>query len=112
MSWLNILGCTITLVGCTVYGYVRQVRLWRTTCPCIELRCSATSGAPAILATMRLYSTLDALDVQYCVAFPRCLVAVSLVLRWQVLGQKAAQDPIPPKEAEQQPLINSPKSGP
>lgn len=25
MSWLNIVGCTITLLGCTLYGYVRQV---------------------------------------------------------------------------------------
>eukprot|EP00270_Netrium_digitus_P017192 TRINITY_DN6268_c1_g1_i8.p1 TRINITY_DN6268_c1_g1~~TRINITY_DN6268_c1_g1_i8.p1 ORF type:complete len:258 (+),score=58.91 TRINITY_DN6268_c1_g1_i8:250-1023(+) len=25
MTWLNVVGCTITLVGCTVYGYVRQV---------------------------------------------------------------------------------------
>lgn len=26
MSWLNIVGCTITFLGCTLYGYVRQVR--------------------------------------------------------------------------------------
>eukprot|EP00850_Spirogloea_muscicola_P003707 SM000015S01207 [mRNA] locus=s15:510135:511922:+ [translate_table: standard] len=24
MSWLNVAGCGITLLGCTVYGYVRQ----------------------------------------------------------------------------------------
>lgn len=25
MSWLNVLGCTITIAGCTLYGYVRQI---------------------------------------------------------------------------------------